>query len=94
VASQGHSGARISLAQPLAAARARLPALGGCSPHPPRPPGPQGAQRRLLGLGQTPDAHDSESLVGPVATQGAQGFAAVHIPSFAWLPFWAHPQFR
>jgi hypothetical protein len=42
--------------------------------------GPQGAQRRLLGLGQTPDARDSEALVGPVATQGAQVFAAVHIP--------------
>src|SRR6266436_7699732 len=42
--------------------------------------GPQGAQRRLLGLGQTPDARDSESLVGPVATQGAHVFAAVHIP--------------
>src|SRR5437660_2646281 len=42
--------------------------------------GPQGAQRRLLGLGQTPDARDREALVGPVATQGAQVFAAVHIP--------------
>src|SRR5260221_9240130 len=42
--------------------------------------GPQGAQRRLLGLGQTPDARDSESLLGPAATQGAQVFAAVHIP--------------
>src|SRR5260370_40407104 len=42
--------------------------------------GPQGAQRRLLGRGQTPDARDSEALVGPVATQGAQVFAAVHIP--------------
>src|SRR5260221_13387843 len=42
--------------------------------------GPQGAQRRLLGLGEPPDARDSESLVGPVATQGAQVFAAVHIP--------------
>src|SRR6266699_2834787 len=42
--------------------------------------GPQGAQRRLLGLGQTPDAGDVEPLVGPVATQGAQVFAAVHIP--------------
>ena len=30
--------------------------------------GPQGAQRRLLGLGQTPDAGDVEPLVGPVAT--------------------------
>src|SRR5437660_12503614 len=42
--------------------------------------GPQGAQRRLLGLGQTPDARDRESLVGPVATQGAHVFAAVPIP--------------
>src|SRR6266851_2208807 len=42
--------------------------------------GPQGAQRRLLGLGQTPDARDSEALVGPVAAQGAQVFAAVRIP--------------
>src|SRR5260221_329295 len=42
--------------------------------------GPQGAQRRLLGLGQTPDAGDVEPLVGPVAAQGAQVFAAVHIP--------------
>src|SRR5258708_9796619 len=42
--------------------------------------GPQGAQRRLLGLGQTPDARDSEALLGPVATQGAHVFAAVHIP--------------
>src|SRR5258708_11110259 len=42
--------------------------------------GPQGAQRRLLGLGEPPDARDVEALVGPVATQGAQGFAAVHIP--------------
>src|SRR6266480_7570935 len=42
--------------------------------------GPQGAQRRLLGLGEPPDARDSEALVGPVTAQGAQGFAAVHIP--------------
>src|SRR2546426_7166845 len=42
--------------------------------------GPHGAQRRLLGLGQTPEARDSEALVGPVATQGAQVFAAVPIP--------------
>src|SRR5712692_9375422 len=42
--------------------------------------GPQGAQRRLLSVGQTPDARDREALVGPVATQGAQGFAAAHIP--------------
>src|SRR5258708_7742133 len=42
--------------------------------------GPQGAQRPLFVLGQTPDARDSESLVRPVATQGAQGFAATHIP--------------
>src|SRR2546429_5378965 len=42
--------------------------------------GPQGAQRRLLGLGQTPDARDVEPLVGSVTAQGAQGFAAVHIP--------------
>src|SRR5690242_13000823 len=32
---------------------------------------PQDAQRRLLRLGETPDARDSEALVGPVATQGA-----------------------
>src|SRR5215470_12360418 len=42
--------------------------------------GPQDAQRRLLGHGQTLDARDSEALVGPVAMQGAQVFAAVHIP--------------
>src|SRR2546429_2147002 len=42
--------------------------------------GPQGAQRRLLGPGEPPDAGDVEALVGPVATQGAQGFAAMHIP--------------
>src|SRR5437763_4182725 len=42
--------------------------------------GPQGAQRRLLGLGQTPDARDSASLVGPGATQRAHVFAAVPIP--------------
>jgi hypothetical protein len=33
--------------------------------------GPQGAQRRLLGLGEPADARDVEPLVGPVATQGA-----------------------
>jgi hypothetical protein len=32
--------------------------------------GPQGAQRRLLCLGETPNARDSEALVGPVAPQG------------------------
>src|SRR5437667_11708843 len=42
--------------------------------------GPQGAQRRLLGLGQTPDARDVAPLVGPVAAPGAHVFAAVHIP--------------
>src|SRR5260370_24168677 len=42
--------------------------------------GPQGAQRRLLGPGEPPDAGDVEALVGPVAPQGAQACAAMHIP--------------
>src|SRR6266699_5495186 len=41
---------------------------------------PQGAQRRLLRLGHSPDPRDIEPLIGPVAPQGAQMFATVQIP--------------
>src|SRR6266480_911892 len=40
----------------------------------------QRAQRRLLHLGETSNAGNIEPLIGPVATQGAQVFAALHIP--------------
>jgi hypothetical protein len=41
---------------------------------------PQGAQRRLLRLGETPDAGDSESLVGPISPQRFQRLAAPDVP--------------
>src|SRR6516162_10419707 len=39
--------------------------------------GPQGAQRRLLCLGNTPDAGDSEPLVRPVSPQRLQRLATL-----------------
>jgi hypothetical protein len=41
---------------------------------------PQGAQRRLLCCGETPDARDSEALVGAIPPQGEQMLATVQIP--------------
>src|SRR5260370_34795924 len=40
----------------------------------------QRAQRRLLCFGEPPDARDIEALVGAIPPQGAQVFAALHIP--------------
>ncbi len=41
---------------------------------------PQGAQRRLLCCGETPDVGDIESLVGSIPPQSAQMLAIVQVP--------------
>ena len=41
---------------------------------------PQGAKRRLLRLGETPDVGDIESLVWPIAPQRLQMLATVQVP--------------
>src|SRR5260370_35746434 len=41
---------------------------------------PQGAQRRLLGIGEAPDARDIESLVESIASQCAQMLSTLEVP--------------
>src|SRR2546430_12739819 len=41
---------------------------------------PQGPQPHLLRFGEPPDAGDIEPLIGPVAAQGTQQFAALEVP--------------
>src|SRR6266567_5371788 len=41
---------------------------------------PQGAQRRLLRLGHSPDPRDIEALIGPVASQRAEMLATLQVP--------------